>query len=67
MLIRYAKDRGIQGFTADVLASNRAMMHVFERGGEIVNAKLEYGVYHLNIPFAAGPSHKQEAPPETPE
>jgi acyl-CoA hydrolase/GNAT superfamily N-acetyltransferase len=67
MLIRYAKDRGIQGFTADVLASNRAMMHVFERGGEIVNAKLEYGVYHLNIPFAAGPSHKQEAAPETPE
>ena len=67
MLIRYAKDRGIQGFTADVLASNRAMMHVFERGGEIVNAKLEHGVYHLNIPFAAGPSHKQEAPPETPE
>ena len=53
MLIRYAKDRGIQGFTADILASNKAMMNVFEKGGEIMTAKLEYGVYHLEIPFSA--------------
>ena len=52
MLIRYAKDRNIQGFTADILASNKAMMKVFENGGEIINAKLEYGVYHLEIPFS---------------
>ena len=30
LLIKYAKDRGIQGFTADILASNKAMMNVFE-------------------------------------
>jgi acyl-CoA hydrolase/GNAT superfamily N-acetyltransferase len=53
MLLRYAKDRGIQGFTADILASNKAMMKVFENGGEIINAKLEHGVYHLEIPFSA--------------
>jgi len=58
MLIRYAKDRGIQGFTADILASNKAMMNVFEKGGEIIKAKLEYGVYHLEVPFSREASPK---------
>jgi acyl-CoA hydrolase/RimJ/RimL family protein N-acetyltransferase len=53
MLIRLAKDRGITGFTADVLSSNKAMMKVFEKGGAVIKAKLEYGVYSLNIPFDA--------------
>ncbi len=53
MLIRLAKDRGLQGFTADVLTSNKAMMKVFEKGGEIIKAQMEYGIYHLNIPFDA--------------
>jgi RimJ/RimL family protein N-acetyltransferase len=60
ILIRYAKDRGIQGFTADILASNKAMMNVFEKGGEIITAKLEYGVYHLEIPFSAEKSSTEE-------
>jgi len=59
-LIRYAKDRGIQGFTADILASNKSMMNVFEKGGEIITAKLEYGVYHLEIPFSAEKSSTEE-------
>jgi acyl-CoA hydrolase/GNAT superfamily N-acetyltransferase len=49
-LIRIAKDRGIHGFTADVLASNTAMMKVFEKGGT-VKAELDYGTYSLKIPF----------------
>jgi acyl-CoA hydrolase/GNAT superfamily N-acetyltransferase len=61
MLIRLAKDRGLQGFTADVLASNKAMMKVFEKGGAIVKAELEYGVYRLTIPLEAQPSHLDEA------
>ncbi len=60
MLIRYARDRGIQGFTADILVSNKAMMNVFEKGGEIIKAKLEYGVYHLEIPFSADEPSKEE-------
>ena len=51
MLIRLAKGRGVQGFTAKVLASNKAMMKVFERGGLAVEAKLEQGIYRLTIPF----------------
>ncbi|NQU63380.1 MAG: GNAT family N-acetyltransferase [SAR324 cluster bacterium] len=50
MLIRLGKERGLQGFTADVLSSNHGMMKVFEKGG-LVKAKLEYGVYKLMMPF----------------
>lgn len=51
MLIRLGKERGLKGFTADVLASNKAMMKVFEKSGVRVDAKLESGVYNLTIPF----------------
>jgi acyl-CoA hydrolase/GNAT superfamily N-acetyltransferase len=51
LLIKAAKERGIQGFIADVLASNRAMMAVFEKGGYPVQAHLEQGEYHLSITF----------------
>ncbi len=51
LLMRVAKERGIQGFTAEVLASNKAMMKVFEKGDLPVKAKLEQGVFELTIPF----------------
>lgn len=51
MLTRLAKERGIQGFTADVLSTNKAMMKVFEKGGMAFEAKLENGIYALTIPF----------------
>jgi len=50
-LIKIAKDRGITGFTADVLASNKAMMKVLERSPYPVNAVMQSGVYELTIPF----------------
>ena len=51
MMMRLAQDRGIQVFTADVLSSNKAMMKVFEKGCDTVEAGLGHGVYHLTIPF----------------
>jgi acyl-CoA hydrolase/GNAT superfamily N-acetyltransferase len=51
LLIRLAKDRGLKGFTADVLFSNLGMMKVFRKGPLPVQAVLESGIYHLNIPF----------------
>jgi acyl-CoA hydrolase/GNAT superfamily N-acetyltransferase len=51
MLIRLAKERGIRGFTAEVLFSNTGMMKVFRKGDLPVEAHLESGVYHLEIPF----------------
>lgn len=49
LLIRLAKDRGIQYLTADVLATNKGMMKVFEKEEAPVTAKLDHGVYHLTI------------------
>ena len=51
MLTRLAKERGLKGFTADVLFDNLAMMKVFHKGELPVRAHLESGVYHLTIPF----------------
>jgi GNAT superfamily N-acetyltransferase len=42
-----AKARGVLGFTADVLASNKPMMMVFQNSGLHVHADLSDGVYHL--------------------
>jgi acyl-CoA hydrolase/GNAT superfamily N-acetyltransferase len=56
LLVRLAKERGVQGFTADVLFSNIGMMKVFKKGELPVKATLENGVYQLTIPFDTKPS-----------
>jgi GNAT superfamily N-acetyltransferase len=49
MLVRLAKERGLHGFVADVLASNKSMMKVFEKGRYPVQATLSQGAYELTI------------------
>ena len=51
MLITLARERGLHGFTADVLASNKAMMKVFEKGRHPIQATLSQGAYELVIRF----------------
>ena len=51
MLVRLARERGIEKFTADVLGTNKAMMKVLEKGGLPFRARLEQGVYELEIPL----------------
>lgn len=51
MLIRLGKERGLKGFRADVLSSNKAMMRVFEKGSLPVEARLEEDVYKLIMRF----------------
>jgi acyl-CoA hydrolase len=53
MLIRLAKERGLKGFTAEVLPANQEMMKVFEKGELPVNTRVESGLYRLTIPFDA--------------
>lgn len=53
MLVRLARQRGARGMTADVLASNHAMMKVFEKGGFPVRSRFEDGAYALTIAFEA--------------
>jgi acyl-CoA hydrolase/GNAT superfamily N-acetyltransferase len=50
-LIRIAKEKNIEGFTADVLSSNKAMMHVFSKSGYPMTTHLDTGVYELKIDF----------------
>jgi acyl-CoA hydrolase/GNAT superfamily N-acetyltransferase len=52
MLIRLAKEKGVKGFMAEVLFSNIGIMKVFRKGDLPVKARLESGVYHLEIPFS---------------
>ena len=56
MLIRLAKERGLKGFTAEVLEANKEMMKVFERGYLPITTRLDNGVYKVTIPFDAHPS-----------
>jgi GNAT superfamily N-acetyltransferase len=51
LLIESAKERGLRGFTADVLADNRSMLKVFEKAPYPYQAVLRSGVYELTIPF----------------
>ena len=50
-LTEAAKERGVAGFTADVLATNRDMLSIFYRAGLEVVGDREDGVYHLRARF----------------
>jgi GNAT superfamily N-acetyltransferase len=52
MLIRVAREQGIIGFTADVIADNKAMLKVFEKAPFPIRAVMESGIYNLTIPLA---------------
>jgi len=56
MLIRLAKDRGLKGFTAEVLQANQSMMKVFENGQFPVNARVDNGLLRLTISFDVQPT-----------
>ena len=53
MLVRLAKERGLKGFTAEVLPANKEMLKVFEKGDLPIDARLENGLYRLTVAFDA--------------
>ncbi len=59
-LIPIAKQRGLRGFTAEVLATNKAMIKVFEKCGLPIKATLEDGIYSLTMSFDAEGSLAQK-------
>jgi hypothetical protein len=48
-----AKARGVSGFTADVLDSNKPMLMVFHKSGLHVRSETEDGLRHLTLLFDA--------------
>jgi RimJ/RimL family protein N-acetyltransferase len=51
-LTTIARDRGLLGFTAEVLAVNHPMLHIFKQAGfEIDRTASEGNIYHLSKIF----------------
>lgn len=46
-----AKARGLAGLSADVLASNKTMMSIFQKSGLSIRSDLRDGTYHLELCF----------------
>jgi len=51
LLAKNAREEGIEVFTADVLAVNKAMLRVYEKAGFPIKAVLQSGIYELTIPL----------------
>ena len=51
----FARSRGIVAFTADVLATNSHMLHIFHKGAPApIESRLEDGVYRLRFALEPG-------------
>ncbi|MHB8870348.1 MAG: GNAT family N-acetyltransferase [Thermoleophilia bacterium] len=50
-LIELAMERGILGFSAEVLAANRGMLHVFQQCSQPVKTRLVDGNYEISVDF----------------
>jgi RimJ/RimL family protein N-acetyltransferase len=50
-LMNVAQSQGIAGFTAEILADNRAMIHVLHKSGCEMKTSLAEGIYHLEFRF----------------
>jgi RimJ/RimL family protein N-acetyltransferase len=50
-LVDYARRHGARGLTADVMAGNSRMMHIFERGDHSLTADTDAGVTELTMLF----------------
>jgi acyl-CoA hydrolase/RimJ/RimL family protein N-acetyltransferase len=53
-MVEYARERGVRGFRADVIATNGAMLRVFQRGGHpLTIGAIDEGAREVTIDFAA--------------
>lgn len=59
-LILLAKRQGLLGFTAEVLASNAPMLHVFEKGGFELQRRTSAGIVELKMMFRQESTTQQQ-------
>jgi len=57
-LMRVAREQGIRGFSATVIAGNTGMMRVFQKSGCILHTEYDSGVITLSFRF----DEKAESP-----
>ncbi|HEY6042760.1 MAG TPA: hypothetical protein VIX58_11565 [Anaerolineae bacterium] len=50
-LLAVARAQGLAGLTADALADNTVMLHVFEESGCDIVSTLAGDIYHLRLEF----------------
>lgn len=50
-MVEVARKNGITGFTAEVLADNHEMLHLFHKCGYPVESTLDNNIFYLQIPF----------------
>jgi acyl-CoA hydrolase/GNAT superfamily N-acetyltransferase len=50
-LIEIGRERGVQGFHADILLSNESMLHVFDKLPYVVHKNVSQGVVSINFRF----------------
>ena len=60
-----ALDRGLRGFTADVLATNSGMLAIFQKSGLSLTSQLDAGVHHLTLAFPAAAEPVRSLPPDS--
>jgi acyl-CoA hydrolase/RimJ/RimL family protein N-acetyltransferase len=66
-MVSLARKNGIKGLTADVLATNQAMIHLFEQTGHEVQKEMEEGIYLVEVHFEdTEESSEAEAPAPAP-
>jgi GNAT superfamily N-acetyltransferase len=58
-LVKAARERGIETFTAQTLAENHAMLDVFRHAGFPVTSRIEFGT--VNVQFPLAPSEAAQA------
>jgi acetate---CoA ligase (ADP-forming) len=52
LLAEIARERGVNRFSADVLADNHVMLSVFRKAGYALSSAVSYGVTHLEFPIS---------------
>ena len=65
-LVRIARQRGIEGFTAEVLSENRAMISIIKKSGFQMTMRYEEGLTLFNVKFTRADDERRPVPPKPP-